>query len=64
MKIDTSRTPDGLFESLPESERLTAMILRDLIKETLPEATEKLSWGAPFYSGRRNICFIWPASIP
>ena len=64
MKVDPHRDIDELFESLPEYERITAAILRELVKETLPEAREKLSWGAPFYHGKRSICFIWPASIP
>ena len=64
MKVDPTRNIDELFDSLPESERLTASILRELVRENLPEAREKLSWGAPFYHGRRSICYIWPASIP
>ncbi|MEL7162259.1 MAG: DUF1801 domain-containing protein [Bacteroidota bacterium] len=64
MKVDPHRNIDELYDSLPETERLTAGILRDLIRETLPEVREKLSWGAPFYHGRRSVCFVWPASIP
>lgn len=37
--------------------------LRALILECLPKATEKLSYGVPFYSRNRMICFIWPPSI-
>ena len=64
MKIDPPHSVDELFDSLPGDERLTAVILRDLVREVLPHAREKLSWGAPFYYGRRSICYIWPASIP
>ena len=64
MKVDPTRNIDELFDFLPEEERLTAAVLRDLVRECLPHAREKLSWGAPFYHGRRSICFIWPASIP
>lgn len=39
------------------------MILRDLILETLPGIREKKSYGAPFYFGRKAICYVWPASI-
>lgn len=55
---------DDLYDNLPEDERLTAIILRELIMETIPDCREKLSWGAPFYYGQKNICFVWPASIP
>lgn len=37
--------------------------LRSLILEYLPKATEKVSYGVPFYSGQRMICFIWPPSV-
>lgn len=37
--------------------------LRQLITECLPEATEKSSYGAPFYTRNRMICFIWPKSL-
>lgn len=64
MKVNRNRNIDELFDTLPDQERITAAILRELVKEHLPEAREKLSWGAPFYHGRRSICYIWPASIP
>ncbi|MEO0732047.1 MAG: DUF1801 domain-containing protein [Bacteroidota bacterium] len=64
MKVDPTRNIDELYDGLPEVERLIAGILRDLIQETLPDIREKLSWGAPFYHGRRSVCFVWPASIP
>ena len=57
-------TPDEVFLHLPEDQRLTAFVLRDLIFETCPEATEKLSWGAPFYYGKKSFAFIWPAAVP
>ena len=64
MKLDKNRTPDDVYAGLPEEESVTALILRDLIRETLPHLREKLSWGAPFYHGRRSVCYVWPASVP
>ena len=64
MKIDKTKTPDQVYESLVGEERVTAFILREIILETLPEAREKLSWGAPFYFGKRSVCYVWPASVP
>jgi len=55
---------DDLYNNLPEEERITATVLRQLILETIPDCREKLSWGAPFYHGQKVICFVWPASIP
>lgn len=64
MKVDPQRNIEVLFDTLPETERITAGILRDLVRENLPDVREKLSWGAPFYHAWQSICFIRPASIP
>ena len=64
MKLDPTRTPDDVYANLPEAERVTAQVLRELIFETVPDAREKLSWGAPFYFRRRSFAFVWPASVP
>jgi hypothetical protein len=54
---------DEVILSLPKPERIIVNKLRQLILECLPKATEKISYGAPFYSHNRMICFIWPPSI-
>jgi hypothetical protein len=64
MKIDKRRNIDQLYDELPESERTIALVLRELVLETIEVKAEKLAWGAPFYYGHSPICFIWPASIP
>lgn len=51
------------IDYLPHEEREITLILRDLIRETLPQCSEKLSYNVPFYKINRTICFIWPASI-
>lgn len=51
------------FEYLPEEERQISLLLQDLIKTTLPNVKEKLSYNVPFYKLNKNICFIWPAAI-
>jgi hypothetical protein len=63
MKANTPDNLDELYESLPEEERLIAMVLRELIFEALPDIREKKSYGAPFYFGKKMICYVWPASI-
>jgi hypothetical protein len=63
MKANTPENIDELYESLPEGERLIAIILRDIIRETLPGIREKKSYGAPFYFGKKAVCYVWPASI-
>lgn len=63
MKANTPDNIDELYDGLPENERLIAAILRELILENLPGCREKKSYGAPFYFGKKAICYVWPASI-
>ena len=51
------------IDFLPQQERQITLLLQDIIKTTLPEVKEKLSYNVPFYKLRKNICYIWPASI-
>src|SRR5215217_1448983 len=54
-----------LYEILPEDERLTVDVLRQIITENLPpECKEKISYNVPFFYGNKGICIIFPASIP
>ncbi len=55
---------DDLFEFLPEDELKLVKVLRSLVYECLPEIKEKLSYNVPFFKLKRNICFIWPGSVP
>jgi len=53
-----------LFEALPEEERIMVDVLRQIILENLPPACkEKISFGVPYFYGKKGICIIWPASI-
>lgn len=63
MKANTPDNLDELYESLPGEEGLIAAVLRELIFESLPNIREKKSYGAPFYFGKKAICYVWPASI-
>jgi uncharacterized protein DUF1801 len=54
-----------LFDRLPENERIMVDVLRQIIIETLPKTCkEKLAFNVPYFSGKKGICIIWPASIP
>ena len=54
-----------LYEILPEDERITTDILRQIITETLPlECKEKISYNVPFFHGNKGICLVWPAAMP
>lgn len=54
---------DELIVNLPKDEQVIVRKLRSLVVTCLPKATEKLSYGAPFYKRNRIICFIWPPSL-
>jgi hypothetical protein len=54
-----------LFSILPEEERITVDVLRQIIIEQLPSyCKEKISYNVPFFFGNKGICIIWPATIP
>jgi hypothetical protein len=54
-----------LYDLLPENERIITDVLRQLIKDTLPDyCKEKISYNVPFFCGNKGICIIWPATIP
>lgn len=61
--IMETQSVEELIDSLPRKERLIVQRLRMLVLESLPMATEKLSYGVPFYTRNRMICFIWPPSV-
>jgi hypothetical protein len=50
--------------NLPKEERIIVSRLRDLLFETEPRFREKLSYGVPYFSRNRRVCFLWPASAP
>ncbi len=58
-----TRTVDDIVDALPKNEQVIVKRLRSLVLECLPKAKEKNTYGAPFYTHHRMICFIWPPSI-
>ncbi len=60
---DRSVSVEELIQGLPRAEQLIMKRLRSLILECLPNATELLQYGVPFYRHHRMICFIWPPSF-
>jgi hypothetical protein len=61
--MTSGKSVDEVIQSLPRNEQVIVKRLRALILECLPKAKEKLSYGVPFYTGHRMICFIWPPSM-
>src|SRR5215510_3473061 len=54
-----------LFDLLTENERIIVDVVRQIVKENLPEhCKEKFVFNVPYFYGRKGICIIWPASIP
>jgi hypothetical protein len=56
---------DQMIANLPRNEQVLVKMLRALIIECIPQATEKAYYdlGIPFYTRNRLICFIWPPSV-
>ena len=54
---------EDFLDFLPGHERLLVENLREIVLECLPGVKEKLSYGVPYYYGKRRICFIWPSSV-
>lgn len=52
-----------MLDFLPADERALTEQLRELIISEAPDLKERLSFNVPFYKGRRDVCFIWPASV-
>lgn len=49
---------------LPKHELQIVSYLRELVKDCIPQAKEKLAFNVPFYYRHAQICCIWPASVP
>ncbi|HCZ35954.1 MAG TPA: DUF1801 domain-containing protein [Cytophagales bacterium] len=62
-KANTYQSVEEVLLSLPAGERKIVQQLRAIVLACLPKAKEKLSYGVPFYSRNRMICFIWPPTI-
>jgi len=54
-----------LYESLPENERIITDILREIIAAAQGGyCNEKISFGVPYFYGKKGICIVWPANVP
>ncbi|MBK9148607.1 MAG: DUF1801 domain-containing protein [Flavobacteriales bacterium] len=52
-----------LLDFLPADERALMEQLREFIISEAPGLKERLSYNILAYKGRRDVCFIWPASV-
>ncbi len=52
-----------LLDFLPADERALTDQLRELIISEAPELQERLSFNVPYFRLKRDVCFIWPASV-
>lgn len=56
-------TVQELLDFLPADERALMEGLREFVIEEAPHLRERLSFNVPFYKARRDVCFLWPASV-
>ncbi len=52
-----------LLDFLPADERALMEQLREFIISEAPDLKERLSFNILTYKARRDVCFIWPASV-
>src|SRR5215204_2307451 len=68
MPLDPSikiKSVSHLYEVLPESERITVDVLRQIIIAHTPATCkEKIAYNVPYFYGNRGICIVYPAFIP
>lgn len=49
-----------LIDTLDREKRDKLLSLYSIIKEVIPEATEKISWGMPTFFDKKNIIHFFP----
>jgi Domain of unknown function (DU1801) len=57
------RSVEECLALLPPGELELTEEFRALVMECVPQAKERISFNVPFYKLRKDICFIWPASV-
>ena len=55
---------DSFLDACSANEQQICLRIRELILQNFPTLKETWAYGAPFYKGRRRICFLYPASLP
>ena len=55
---------EEFYTHLPQNELEIVLFLQDLISQSIPDIKVKLSYNVPFFYKNRNICLIWPGSVP
>ena len=64
MKFAKHKDFDSFLDALTPVERTICLRLRGLIMDNFPELKEIWAYGAPFFKGRKRLCFLYPASLP
>jgi len=57
-RADYGLSADAFFDALEPDQQPQALILRDLILDTIPNARESIKWGVPVYEDNKLICSI------
>ena len=64
VKLAKHKDFDSFLDALTPAERNICLRLRELILGEFPHLKETWAYGAPYYTGKRRICFIYPSSLP
>lgn len=57
-KLSVGSGVEGFFKEAPKPQKDFLLMLRKLIRSSIPESKESLKWGMPWYSKNDNICYL------
>lgn len=57
------KSMDEFLSYLPDEEYQIVEVLRDIVYQSIPDVSEKLTFNVPFFKRVKTICFIWPAAV-
>ncbi|MBP6813080.1 MAG: DUF1801 domain-containing protein [Saprospiraceae bacterium] len=64
VKFAKHRDFDSFLDALLPGEQAICLRIRNLILQNFPTLKETWAYGAPFYKGRKRVCFLYPSSLP
>lgn len=64
VKLAKHKDFDSFLDALTPEERNICLRLREMILGNFPQLKETWGYGAPYYTGKRRICFLYPSSLP
>jgi hypothetical protein len=64
MKLARHKDFDSFLDDLTPEERTICLLLKNLIQDNFPELRVSWAYGVPYFSAKKRIFFLYPASFP